>query len=614
MRLIKHGPRQLPKLSLRTKLLVSFLAVLLPALGLFIWNYSLYAHIVRDLILRDQMRVAQIVSVLIGEDFDEARSVAMSYATDPVVLTFDTQRINSYLSRLTPIYTDFDTVVDVFDTNGDLVGTSGVFVSANVSDRDWFRELMRTGRPVQTGVLISRVTGRHIVAQAAPIIDPSGTILGAVGSTLNLERLPESLRTVQLAPSQEVFLADNNARLAFHTGIPELTEEQRDVSGYLPVQEALRTGSFVGEQVDSLLGDTRLVVAITMPEYGWVVGVSIPPQVALAPLERVFRIALVIFGVVLAFSILLALGLAELLLRPLRRLTEHAIALGRGERKKPLQITTGDELEKLASTFNLMAQDIQIREEQREDYIAKLKQAERFRDEYISLISHDLRAPLAIIQGQTQVLMRAMEKAELSAAERQSAEAIITGVKRMNAMIRDLVDSARAEAGQLRIEKQPVNLGPFMLDLLGRARGTMDVERVRVEIPPDLPPMGADPDRLERILLNLLSNALKYSAPDTEVVVRAVATREDVVTSVKDQGPGIAPEDLPHIFERFYRAKGVPGAEGMGLGLYITKMLVEAHEGRIWVESELGKGSTFYFTIPIAPRPLYGSSRPLATI
>ncbi|MCL5958005.1 MAG: cell wall metabolism sensor histidine kinase WalK [Chloroflexi bacterium] len=128
----------------------------------------------------------------------------------------------------------------------------------------------------------------------------------------------------------------------------------------------------------------------------------------------------------------------------------------------------------------------------------------------------------------------------------------------------------------------------------------MDVGRIKVEIPTNLSPVEADPDGLERILLNLVSNALKYSVAETEVVLRSEKIDGEVVMSVADHGQGIASQDLPHIFERFYQPRTGRKPGGLGLGPYITKKLVEAHDGRIWVESELGKGSTFYFTLPLA--------------
>ncbi|MCL4465149.1 MAG: PAS domain-containing sensor histidine kinase, partial [Chloroflexi bacterium] len=229
--------------------------------------------------------------------------------------------------------------------------------------------------------------------------------------------------------------------------------------------------------------------------------------------------------------------------------------------------------------------------------ITKQQNLQGWLQDIIRTVSHDLRNPLGIILGQAQLAQRNAERADIV---RESTDAVITSARRMNAMIEDLVDSLRLESGQLHIEKRPVDLKAFVSNLLDRARESMDVGRIKVYIPEDLPQVSADPDRLERIMVNLISNALKYSAPETEVLIRAEKTNQKVTVSVTDRGLGIAPEDLPHIFVRFYQPKAGRRAGGLGLGLYITKMLVEAQGGRIWVESELGKGSAFYFTLPLA--------------
>ncbi|TAK37015.1 MAG: PAS domain-containing sensor histidine kinase [Chloroflexota bacterium] len=229
--------------------------------------------------------------------------------------------------------------------------------------------------------------------------------------------------------------------------------------------------------------------------------------------------------------------------------------------------------------------------------ITKRKRAEQFREEYIHNISHDLRSPLTIIRGHAQMIQRAAESADLV---RRSADSIATSAQRMHKMIQDLTDSTRLEAGQLRLNKQPVNLCSFASDLLERATMAMDAGRVKLQLPSGLPSVLADPDHLERILTNLITNAQKYSPPETEVLVRAQTTDEKVTLSVTDRGIGIAATDLPHIFERFYRCSPIRRTEGLGLGLYITKMLVEAHGERIWVESEPGSGSVFSFTLPVA--------------
>ena len=232
--------------------------------------------------------------------------------------------------------------------------------------------------------------------------------------------------------------------------------------------------------------------------------------------------------------------------------------------------------------------------------VRALRELEQQREDLLRAVSHDLRNPLAAVLGQAQLLERRLERFDKNEA-RRGLQSIIAGARRMDVMIQDLVDAARAEAGQIRLERRALSMRDFALGLKRRLTPALDVERVDVEVPEDLPEVLADPDRLERILTNLWSNALKYSAPGTRVTVDARVEDGWVVTSVTDRGPGIPPEELPRLFERYFRgATGRERGEGVELGLYITRRLVEAHGGRIWVESQVGVGSTFSFTLPVA--------------
>ena len=231
--------------------------------------------------------------------------------------------------------------------------------------------------------------------------------------------------------------------------------------------------------------------------------------------------------------------------------------------------------------------------------ISELRRAEQFRDEYLSLVSHDLRSPLTTVMGMGDWLRRMLERKGLK-KEASSAQAIVTSAQRMNAMIQDLVDTVRLESGYIEMHKQPTDLVQLVSDLVGRVGTVQDRARIKVEAPEPLTQVPVDPDRIERAIVNLLTNALKYSAPDTPVVIRLARRNGDAIISVTDQGIGIPPEDLPHLFERFYSPRAGLKAEGLGLGLYITRLIVEAHGGRVWAESQVGKGSTFYIALPIA--------------
>ncbi|MCL4369630.1 MAG: ATP-binding protein [Chloroflexi bacterium] len=233
-----------------------------------------------------------------------------------------------------------------------------------------------------------------------------------------------------------------------------------------------------------------------------------------------------------------------------------------------------------------------------EEVAAQASQRAQELQEYISLISHDLRSPLTALMGQTQMLQRDLVR-HGQEREAKSAEFILKSAKRMNGMIQDLVESARLEAGQLELQRQPMDVCHLLSDLLHRIGSLEEQARLRLVPCQGLSLVMADAERVERVLTNLITNALKYSPPETEVLVAARAEKREVVVSVTDWGVGISPESLPHIFERFYRAEGNRRTAGLGLGLYIARMLVEAQQGRIWVESELGKGSSFHFSLPV---------------
>jgi signal transduction histidine kinase len=168
-------------------------------------------------------------------------------------------------------------------------------------------------------------------------------------------------------------------------------------------------------------------------------------------------------------------------------------------------------------------------------------------------------------------------------------------------MLSDLVDTAHLESGQVRLERRPVDLASFLADLEGHLGETLALDRVTIDIPESVPPVHVDPRSFERIVVNLLSNALKYAPPPSPVVVSAAAHGREVVVSVADRGPGISPQDLPHLFEKYFRASATRTKEGLGLGLYSTRLLVEAHGGRIWADSVVGRGTTFHVALPAAP-------------
>lgn len=220
---------------------------------------------------------------------------------------------------------------------------------------------------------------------------------------------------------------------------------------------------------------------------------------------------------------------------------------------------------------------------------------------FLHTVAHDLRSPLTVIQGYAEFLQQTLQDSSVESTVLQCVAEVLKSSEKMEGMIAELVDSARLEGAIVQVQKEPLTLKTFIESVLYQScQKTMTMERLAFKIPDNLPPILANPEHIERILMNLLSNALKFSPAESMVTVQARRKGGEVLVSVTDQGRGISPEDRSRLFQRFVQAKNRPSPGGVGLGLYITRLLVEALNGRIWIESKLGHGSTFNFTMPIA--------------
>lgn len=229
--------------------------------------------------------------------------------------------------------------------------------------------------------------------------------------------------------------------------------------------------------------------------------------------------------------------------------------------------------------------------------VTELRALERLRQEYVSLISHDLRSPLAAIMFLTEIVRLRMEKQGATDAE-GDLPGIQREVERMDAMLTDLLESARIDSGGLGLRRAPTDLCGMATQLCARLGGDGGRVQVRAEPAGAIPHVAADGARVERVLMNLVTNALKYSDAGSPVTIRIEPAPGEVRVSVDDRGRGIAGGDLPHVFDRFFRVTRSDHAQGVGLGLYISRMIVEEHGGRIWAESVVGEGSTFTFSLP----------------
>ncbi len=320
---------------------------------------------------------------------------------------------------------------------------------------------------------------------------------------------------------------------------------------------------------------------VIVPRYPMML--SVPARLFLDSLRRAFWQAGFLAG---ALGIVLGLLLSRALAAPLARLTAAARAVASGDLTQRVPESGPTEVAELGQAFNQMTE--------------ALARAEQLRRNLVADVAHELRTPLTVIQGNLQAILDGVYPLEV-----REIATIYDETRLLSRLIDDLRELAQAEAGQLDLKREPVHIADLAQATVSSFAPVADEQQITLtaEIPPDLPQVYVDPDRIHQVLRNLLSNALRHTPPGGQIRITAQAGPTGFVTvRVQDTGSGIAPEDIPYVFERFWRADRSRARDsgGAGLGLAIARHLVEAHGGKIGVESQPGRGATFWFTLPIA--------------
>lgn len=294
---------------------------------------------------------------------------------------------------------------------------------------------------------------------------------------------------------------------------------------------------------------------------------------------------ILVIGAAIAVGLGLIMGalLSKRLTAPLQRLATAARAVAGGDLDQKVQVEGSTEIAEVGNAFNEMT--------------TALGESERQRQNMVADVAHELRTPLTVVQGSLRAILDDvydLDKAEISR--------LYDETRLLSRLVDDLRELALADAGQLRLSPRPTDLDRVIQDSIDNLALGAEAREVSLSalLPDDLPAVQADPDRVSQVLRNLLVNALLYTPAGGSVTVHTSSANGMVEVAVADTGVGIDPEDLTHIFERFWRADPARARMGStGLGLSIAQSLVEAQGGRIWAESAPGQGSTFRFTLPV---------------
>ena len=308
------------------------------------------------------------------------------------------------------------------------------------------------------------------------------------------------------------------------------------------------------------------------------------------------------------------LKLASLLILPLRTRREviGALIIAAND---PDRAMTDEKLplaELLTERASLAIENARLYTEQVEAR-RKLEDLSRLKDEFLSIASHELRTPVTSIKGYTQLAKTLIKEGDLDTSG-EYLDIALDQIDRMSRLILELLDVSRIETGRLEIRREPIPWAHFVRDVVHRHHTAVSDRRFHVSVPDDYKVVTGDRDRLEQVLGNLLENAVKYSPEGSDVTVTVDDKGESLVTAVCDRGIGIPADELAQVFERFHRGRHVSSTNygGLGLGLYITKQIIERHGGTIWVESKEGHGTTFFFSLPASEEPANAADVPQA--
>ncbi|HEX9389697.1 MAG TPA: sensor histidine kinase [Usitatibacteraceae bacterium] len=444
----------------------------------------------------------------------------------------------------------------------------------------------------------------------------SGVTIGQV----NLKFVTDVVAQIEVGSNGKAYIVDSARQLVAHPNL-SLVLRREDISQKLPanaLQLAKEAGSSTRGatysslfEAEGLEGGKVLSSAVYIEPVGWWVVVEQSYTEALKPVFATLLRTLGFMVVGLLFAFVASYLLARTLVAPILRLQQGAARIGAGDLATRIDIRSGDELGALAGEFNKMADQLRDYttglEQKVAEKTAELQAANRHKSEFLANMSHELRTPLNAVIGFSDALKEEYF-GPLNEKQAEYVGDINSSGQHLLSLINDILDLSKIEAGKMELETSRFNVAAAIDNaiILIRERALRQNLTVLAEIEPSAGEIEADERKVKQVLINLLTNAVKFSYPGGRVRVSArhVTNTNTLEISVSDTGLGIAIEDQATIFEEFRQLHNSGNAkhEGTGLGLSLTRRLVELHGGRIWVSSESGRGATFTFELP-AVRP-----------
>jgi signal transduction histidine kinase/ActR/RegA family two-component response regulator len=545
-----------------------------------------------------------------------ARQMLRDVASVPGI-TADQGECSRLLANILRQNTDYSNL-GLIQLNGDVSCSAVPFkTQVNLADRAHFRRAVHLRRFVAGGYVFGRVIQKHTVNLTYPVLDDERRVKAVVFASLDLDQLDRFVADIQLPPGSLLLTADSEGKIISRKPDPaswygkQVSPEMRNAMAAEPGKPVLLTGPDGVQRLHRFarVGNNGLT------DYTVTIGIPVEQITANARHDQVLD--LLALAATIALALLAAWFVGDVLvLRRVKRLATTANNIASGALDARSGIAYGkEEISELARSLDAMAAALQNKERQHQQAENQLREADRRKDEFLAMLAHELRNPLAPISAGAQLLQSGHAG---EAVVQRTAGIIVRQVHHMTRLVDDLLDVSRVTRGLVTLARVPVDVRDVMADAVEQANPLMDTRQHRFEV--TLPPaplmVTGDHKRLVQVLVNVLNNAAKYTPPGGAIQLTARADRNNVLLVVSDNGIGMSPELRDRVFDLFAQAERNADRSqgGLGLGLALVKSLVELHGGCVAVDSAgEQQGSTFTITLPgtrqAAPSP--HSSQPV---
>lgn len=428
------------------------------------------------------------------------------------------------------------------------------------------------------------------ITVAAPVFNRNNILISILTGEVSLKNLQNIVERSKLGTTGYLYVVAKDGFLIAHSQKNRLNSPSLSGTDFVKKVVGTNSGTPETSRYTSIWGEEVVASGKFIDDFQMGVISEWPVQEADLVLNTLNSQNLAFSLLALAGTLFFSFIIAGRIVKPIKTLETGTNLIAQGKFDQPIDIRTGDEIEDLGISFNKM--------------MAGLKRLEELKKEFVFIAAHDLRTPVTAIRGYLDMVLDG-SFGTVEPSVKEVLGKVARANQRLIQLVNDLLQVARAEAGRIPIKVAAMNITEPIRDILVELKPLADEKNIPILYQPgeNLPQVLADPERVKELMVNLVSNAIKYTLGSETVTISHEIKDNKLITKIKDSGMGISFENQKKLFEKYFRVEDdkTKNIQGTGLGLFIVKQIIEKMNGTIWVESEEGKGSTFSFALPVAP-------------